>query len=203
VGFSFYKQIRFGKYFSVNFSKSGMSFGIGVPGVRLNTGPRGVYLNAGLMGFRYRRKLDLKKATFAADPTVFYWLKASTDGSLLHPSSVQPMEKAFTMAHSLSQDVGDREDVLVIAEKLNAQPEVIWRFLNRGGKISVDSTPAIPEWMKAKVVEAPAPAAVGPGAEELAPLLDMAIKAAEKAVGARTVRARAKPKAKAKKGKKE
>jgi hypothetical protein len=43
--------------FRVNFSKSGVSYSVGVKGARVNVGPRGTYVNLSAHGISYRRKI--------------------------------------------------------------------------------------------------------------------------------------------------
>ena len=44
--------------FRVNFSKSGISYSVGVKGARVNVGPRGTYVNLSSHGISYRRKIS-------------------------------------------------------------------------------------------------------------------------------------------------
>lgn len=44
--------------FRVNFSKSGISYSVGVKGARVNVGPRGTYVNLSAHGISYRRKIS-------------------------------------------------------------------------------------------------------------------------------------------------
>lgn len=56
MAWSFRKSINAGP-FRVNFSKSGIGYSIGVKGARISTGPRGTYVNFGLNGVYYRKKI--------------------------------------------------------------------------------------------------------------------------------------------------
>jgi hypothetical protein len=62
MGFYFRKSARFGP-FRVNFSKSGVGLSAGIPGLRIGTGPRGNYIQAGAHGFYYRATLPSSRST--------------------------------------------------------------------------------------------------------------------------------------------
>ena len=53
MGFYFRQSVKAGP-FRFNFSKSGMGLSVGVRGLRIGTGPRGHYVQAGVDGFYYR-----------------------------------------------------------------------------------------------------------------------------------------------------
>lgn len=53
MGLTFAKSGRFGAV-RFNFSGSGIGMSVGVPGLRIGTGPRGAYISGGVGGFRYR-----------------------------------------------------------------------------------------------------------------------------------------------------
>lgn len=57
MGLTFSKSVRFGAV-RFNFSGSGIGMSVGIPGVRIGTGPRGAYISGGVGGFRYRRSLS-------------------------------------------------------------------------------------------------------------------------------------------------
>jgi len=57
MGWSYRKSFGSGP-FRVNFSKSGISYSVGVKGARVNVGPRGTYVNLSSHGISYRRKID-------------------------------------------------------------------------------------------------------------------------------------------------
>lgn len=57
MGWSYRKSFGSGP-FRVNFSKSGISYSVGVKGARVNVGPRGTYVNLSLHGISYRRKVS-------------------------------------------------------------------------------------------------------------------------------------------------
>ncbi|WP_179412663.1 DUF4236 domain-containing protein [Mucilaginibacter sp. E4BP6] len=57
MGWSYRKSFGSGP-FRVNFSKSGISYSFGVKGARINTGPRGTYVNLSSHGINYRRKIQ-------------------------------------------------------------------------------------------------------------------------------------------------
>ncbi|MBC9913887.1 DUF4236 domain-containing protein [Chitinophaga varians] len=57
MGWSFRKSISAGP-FRMNFSKSGVSYSVGGKGARINTGPRGTYVNLSAYGISYRQKVS-------------------------------------------------------------------------------------------------------------------------------------------------
>jgi hypothetical protein len=57
LGLTFSKSVRFGAV-RFNFSGSGIGMSVGIPGLRIGTGPRGAYISGGVGGFRYRRSLS-------------------------------------------------------------------------------------------------------------------------------------------------
>ncbi|SJZ96004.1 Protein of unknown function [Chitinophaga eiseniae] len=56
MGWSFRKSVGSG-LFKVNFSKSGVSYSMGVRGARINLGSRGTYVNLNAHGINYRQKI--------------------------------------------------------------------------------------------------------------------------------------------------
>lgn len=58
MGLTFSKSVRFGAV-RFNFSGSGIGMSVGIPGLRIGTGPRGAYISGGAGGFRYRRSLSV------------------------------------------------------------------------------------------------------------------------------------------------
>lgn len=57
MGLTFAKSVRVGAV-RFNFSGSGIGMSVGIPGLRIGTGPRGAYISGGIGGFRYRRSLN-------------------------------------------------------------------------------------------------------------------------------------------------
>lgn len=57
MGWSYHKSFGSGP-FRVNFSKSGVSYSVGVKGARVNFGPKGTYVNLNSHGISYRRKIS-------------------------------------------------------------------------------------------------------------------------------------------------
>lgn len=56
MSWSFRKFISFGPL-RLNFSKSGVSVSLGVKGARITKSKRGTFLNAGMKGLYYRKKI--------------------------------------------------------------------------------------------------------------------------------------------------
>ena len=67
MGLSFSRSVKFGAV-RFNFSGSGIGMSVGVPGLRIGTGPRGAYISGGVGGFRYRKSLNARQS--AATPPV-------------------------------------------------------------------------------------------------------------------------------------
>ncbi|QJD95710.1 DUF4236 domain-containing protein [Mucilaginibacter robiniae] len=57
MGWSYRKSLGSGP-FRINFSKSGISYSVGVKGARVNMGPKGTYVNLSSHGISYRRKIS-------------------------------------------------------------------------------------------------------------------------------------------------
>ena len=71
MGLRFRKSISFGKFFRLNLSKSGVSMGVGPPGLNVNIGPRGVRQTIGLpgTGVYYQESHQWPKSTEVAQVT--------------------------------------------------------------------------------------------------------------------------------------
>jgi len=70
MGWSYRKSFGSGP-FRVNFSKSGISYSVGVKGARVNIGPRGTYVNLSSHGISYRRKIDAGSPRSPITPAQF------------------------------------------------------------------------------------------------------------------------------------
>ncbi|MEO3408428.1 DUF4236 domain-containing protein [Mucilaginibacter sp. CAU 1740] len=57
MGWSYRKSLGSGP-FRVSFSKSGISYSVGVKGARVNFGPKGTYVNLSSHGISYRQKIS-------------------------------------------------------------------------------------------------------------------------------------------------
>ncbi|MCD5329358.1 DUF4236 domain-containing protein [Chromobacterium piscinae] len=68
MGLSFSRSVKFGAV-RFNFSGSGIGMSVGVPGLRIGTGPRGAYISGGVGGFRYRKSLNARQPA-GAQPVV-------------------------------------------------------------------------------------------------------------------------------------
>ena len=69
MGLTFAKSVKFGAV-RFNFSGSGIGMSVGIPGLRIGTGPRGAYVGGGMGGFRYRKSLaGPARPTTAPTPT--------------------------------------------------------------------------------------------------------------------------------------
>jgi hypothetical protein len=61
MGWSFRKSKSFGP-FRLNFSKSGIGLSAGIKGARISTNSRGTYVNLGMNGMYYRKRISQKSA---------------------------------------------------------------------------------------------------------------------------------------------
>ncbi|SHK83544.1 SH3 domain-containing protein [Chitinophaga jiangningensis] len=68
MGWSYRKSISAGP-FRMNFSKSGISYSVGVKGARVNVGPRGTFVNLSAHGISYRQRLSGPVSRQPAPPT--------------------------------------------------------------------------------------------------------------------------------------
>lgn len=57
MGLTYSKSVRLGVV-RFNFSGAGVGVSVGIPGLRIGTGPRGAYISGGVGGFRYRQSLS-------------------------------------------------------------------------------------------------------------------------------------------------
>ncbi len=67
-GLNFRKTQKINEFVKLNFSKSGVSATVGVPGFSINVGQKGAFLNLGMPGTGVSKRTKLK-------------LKENTDGS--------------------------------------------------------------------------------------------------------------------------
>lgn len=67
MGISFAKSVKMGAV-RFNFSGSGIGVSIGIPGLRIGSGPSGAYISGGMAGFRYRKSLGSSSAIASTRP---------------------------------------------------------------------------------------------------------------------------------------
>lgn len=67
MGISFAKSVKFGAV-RFNFSGSGIGMSVGIPGLRIGSGPRGAYIGGGMAGFRYRKSLGTGRIPARTSP---------------------------------------------------------------------------------------------------------------------------------------
>jgi hypothetical protein len=63
MGWSFRKSKSFGP-FQLNFSKSGIGLSTGIKGARISTNSRGTYVNLGMNGMYYRKRISQKSSNY-------------------------------------------------------------------------------------------------------------------------------------------
>jgi hypothetical protein len=69
VGLSFSRSVRFGAV-RFNFSGSDIGMSVGIPGLRIGTGPRGAYITGSVAGFSYRQSLENDRQNHPKQPTL-------------------------------------------------------------------------------------------------------------------------------------
>lgn len=85
MGLSFAKSVKFGAV-RFNFSGGGIGVSVGVPGLRIGTGPRGAYIGGGMGGFRYRKSLGTSSSASRV-PAQHRFTQPGTPGQSATPST--------------------------------------------------------------------------------------------------------------------
>lgn len=97
MGWSYRKSFRSGP-FRINFSKSGISYSVGVKGARVNFGPGGTYVSLSSHGISYRKKIDGAHRQPHDTPT-----------HLPSPSYSLPVEQEHTIASGAIEQLTDTD----------------------------------------------------------------------------------------------
>ncbi|OYY32176.1 MULTISPECIES: DUF4236 domain-containing protein [unclassified Polaromonas] len=123
MGVSFAKSVKFGAV-RFNFSGSGIGMSVGIPGLRIGTGPRGAYIAGGMAGFRYRKSLGagVKPAENLGQPARMpsQHLEATPQPNII--ATVMHEEKSVL---ELTDSSGD---ALIQSMNEQRQKTVLWPF---------------------------------------------------------------------------
>lgn len=139
MGLTFAKSVKFGAV-RFNFSGGGIGMSVGIPGLRIGTGPRGAYIGGGAGGFRYRKSLG-KGSSPSPVPSSPSQLPVS-DPAAPVPNIVSTVEHEAASVLSLADASGD-----ALIQSMNEQRQkadrwplglvavlvVLW-FLANGGR---------------------------------------------------------------------
>lgn len=97
--------------FRINFSKNGISYSVGVKGARINSCPRGTYVNIGANGIYYRKKI----------------------GNITNQPNLQPIVPEHSGVHSITSasidqltDIDSKAFIDELTEKANKISYVNW-----------------------------------------------------------------------------
>lgn len=105
--------------FRFNLSKSGIGASVGVPGLRVGTGPRGNYVHAGMGGFYYRSTLSSPKPSLrpAAAPSGGMSIPADPPGNVvmheIESSSV--LDMVPESAASLLAEINSKHSMITLS----------------------------------------------------------------------------------------
>src|ERR1700710_1793684 len=107
MGWSYRKSFGSGP-FRVNFSKTGISYSVGVKGARMNVGPKGTYVNLSSHGISYRRKISGSDA--APSPAV-------PENRVLIPSVYESVHNISSAAIEQLTDTDSKDFIQELSEK--------------------------------------------------------------------------------------
>lgn len=107
MGWSYRKSFGSGP-FRINFSKSGISYSVGVKGARINIGPRGTYVNLSSHGISYRQKIS---GPGVVPPP------AIPGNQVMHPAIYEPVHNIASAAIEQLTDTGSKDFVDELSEK--------------------------------------------------------------------------------------
>lgn len=120
MGWSYRKSFGSGP-FRVNFSKSGVSYSVGVKGARVNFGPKGTYVNLSSHGISYRKKISGTPGAgqHPASPTV-------PGQPVLLPDVYGPVHNIASAAVGQLTDTDSLEFVQELSEKAKKIRLINW-----------------------------------------------------------------------------
>lgn len=126
MGLTFSKSVRFGPA-RFNFSTRGIGMSVGVPGLRIGTGPRGAYIAGGIGGFRYRQSLGSGQARRGASKPGLFNIGNGSPKASSAPDNVSATIEHDTM-DVLALDGASSDDLL---RSMNEQRAKIswWPFV--------------------------------------------------------------------------
>jgi hypothetical protein len=108
MGWSYRKSFGSGP-FRVNFSKSGISYSVGVKGARVNVGPRGTYVNLSSHGISYRRKIH------GANQPVPQWTPQTIPQNF--PTAIEESHNIASADIDQLTDTDSKDFILELTEK--------------------------------------------------------------------------------------
>jgi hypothetical protein len=103
--------------FRVNFSKSGISYSVGVKGARVNFGPKGTYVNLSSHGISYRRKTS--GAAGASSPV-------SSGVPVMVPVMYEPVHNIASAAVEQLTDTDSKDFIQELSQKAAKVSYVNW-----------------------------------------------------------------------------
>jgi hypothetical protein len=104
--------------FRVNFSKSGVSYSIGVKGARVNMGPKGTYVNLSSHGISYRKRIDMPAQD---SPTAPAYLPAQP-----YPAGLEQGHQIASAAIDQLSDTDSRDFIQELTTKAGQVSYVNW-----------------------------------------------------------------------------
>lgn len=123
MGISFAKSVKFGAV-RFNFSGSGIGMSVGIPGLRIGTGPRGAYIGGGIAGFRYRKSLGTGPAPAGTSQRPALTPEQHSDAPPL-PNIVATVEHE---AKSVLELADASSDALIQSMNEQRQKTALWPF---------------------------------------------------------------------------
>jgi uncharacterized protein len=134
MGLTYSKTIRFGGV-RFNLSGSGIGVSVGIPGMRIGTGPRGAYISGGAGGFRYRRSLGGSSGRRAAARTAMPAPASPPTFEELQRALEAPGQQRFDTADALTLDESDGEGLVAAIREQRGKLQY-WPFVASMGIIS-------------------------------------------------------------------
>lgn len=123
MGISFAKSVKFGAV-RFNFSGGGIGMSVGIPGLRIGTGPRGAYIGGGMGGFRYRKSLGT--GSTQAIPQRPALVPGQQAESAPLPNVISTVEHEAKSVLELADSSGD---ALIQSMNEQRQKTVLWPFV--------------------------------------------------------------------------
>lgn len=120
MGWSYRKSFGSGP-FRINFSKSGISYSVGVKGARMNFGPKGTYVNLSSQGISYRKKIS--GGTGAGPGSV---VPAVPGHPVMLPAAHEPVHNIASAAVEQLTDTDSKDFIRELTEKAGKFSYVNW-----------------------------------------------------------------------------
>lgn len=126
MGWSYRKSFGSGP-FRINFSKSGISYSIGVKGARVNVGPRGTYVNLSSHGISYRQKVSGGAAS--PSPAVPQMSPTIYAGDLYNIESADIGQLSDTDSKAFITELTEKAGKIAYAKWFGVFPLIIFLFV--------------------------------------------------------------------------